>query len=80
VNITDTLATINALLTDPRADHNQPDPTPPASTPRQPLLWGVGTKPYVGTILRDHENPGDSDSAFGVPDRLQESWVVADLV
>jgi hypothetical protein len=33
VTITDTTpATIAALLADPRADHNQPDPTPPADT------------------------------------------------
>jgi hypothetical protein len=34
VTITDsTPATIAALLTDPRADHNQPSPTPPAASP-----------------------------------------------
>jgi hypothetical protein len=59
VTITDTTpATITALLADPRADHNQPDPAPPASSPATPYC-GVGTKPYWRLIYHDHWNePG----------------------
>jgi hypothetical protein len=69
VTITDTTpATITALLADPRADHNQPGPTRPASSPATPCCGELAQSPIAATIHHDHGRPGG-----GAPPRRLES-------